>query len=105
MEILVLGGTLFLGRHIVEAALERGHEVTLFNRGRRNPELFPDLEKLQGDRDGGLDALRGRSWDAAIDTCGYVPRIVKASADLLANAGGHYTFISSISVYAQPAKL
>ncbi|HXG24097.1 MAG TPA: SDR family oxidoreductase [Chthonomonadales bacterium] len=100
MKLLVLGGTIFLGRHLVDAALARGHEVTLFNRGRSNPELFPDVEKLHGDRDGGLDALRGRAWDAVIDTCGYVPRIVRASAELLADSVGHYTFISSISVYA-----
>ncbi|HEX7173801.1 MAG TPA: NAD-dependent epimerase/dehydratase family protein, partial [Pyrinomonadaceae bacterium] len=68
MKLLILGGTLFLGRHIVESALRDGHEVTLFNRGQHNPELFPEVEKLRGDRDGGLDALRGRSWDAVIDT-------------------------------------
>jgi 2'-hydroxyisoflavone reductase len=60
MKLLVLGGTLFAGRHLVEAALARSHEVTLFNRGRANPELFPDVEKLRGDRDGNLTALQGR---------------------------------------------
>src|SRR5438128_6265713 len=100
MKLLILGGTIFLGRHIVEAALARGHELTLFNRGQHNPELFPDVEKLRGDRDGGLNVLDGRRWDAIIDTCGYVPRIVRASAEKLANACDHYTFISSISVYA-----
>ena len=99
MKLLILGGTLFLGRHIVESALRDGHEVTLFNRGQRNPELFPEVEKLRGDRDGALDALRGRSWDAVIDTCGFVPRVVRASAELLAGAVGRYVFISSISVY------
>lgn len=89
-----------MGRHLVEAALARGHEVTLFNRGRSNPELFPDVKKLHGDRDGGLDSLRGGARDAVIDTCGYVPRVVRASAELLANSVKHYTFISSISVYA-----
>ena len=84
MKLLLIGGTVFLGRHLVEVALARGHEVTLFNRGQHNPELFPQVEKLRGDRDGGLDALAGRRWDAAIDTCGYVPRIVRASAELLA---------------------
>jgi 2'-hydroxyisoflavone reductase len=72
----------------------------LFNRGRHNADLFPDVEKLHGDRDGGLDVLRGRSWDAVIDTCGYVPRIVRASAELLKDAVEHYTFTSSMSVYA-----
>lgn len=100
MRILILGGTVFLGRHLVDAAQARGHSVTLFNRGQHNPELFPDVEKLRGDRDGGLDALRGRCWDAVIDTCGYVPRIVRQSAELLAGSVGHYTFISSLSVYA-----
>jgi 2'-hydroxyisoflavone reductase len=102
MNLLILGGTVFLGRHLVEAALRRGHAVTLFNRGRRNPDLFPDVEKLRGDRDGDLEALRGRGWDAVIDPSGYVPRIVRASAELLAAAVGHYTFISSLSVYADP---
>jgi len=100
MRLLILGGTRFLGRHLVTAALAGGHEVTLFNRRKSNPELFPDLEQLQGDRDGSLAALEGRHWDAAIDTCGYVPRIVSASAQLLSTAVNHYTFISSISVYA-----
>jgi 2'-hydroxyisoflavone reductase len=99
VKILMLGGTVFLGRHIVEAALARGHEVTLFNRGQNNPELFPELEKLRGDRDGDLTALEGRRWDVVIDPSGYVPRIVRASAELLADAVEHYTFISSISVY------
>src|SRR5262245_21135498 len=100
MDMLIIGGTVFLGRHLVEAAHARGHTVTLFNRGQHNPELFPGVEKLRGDRDGGLAALRGRRWDAAIDTCGYVPRVVRASAEALADAVGHYTFISSISVFA-----
>lgn len=100
MKLLILGGTVFLGRHLVDAALARGHEVTLFNRGQHSPELFPDVEKLRGDRDGGLAALEGRTWDAVIDPSGYLPRVVRASAELLAGAVGHYTFISSISVYA-----
>jgi 2'-hydroxyisoflavone reductase len=100
MQLLILGGTIFLGRHLVDAAAARGHAVTLFNRGQHNPELYPDVEKLRGNRDGDLEALRGRRWDAVIDTCGYVPRIVRASAELLAPSVDHYTFISSISVYA-----
>lgn len=100
MKLLIIGGTVFLGRALAEAALARGHEVTLFNRGQHNPELFPEVEKLRGDRDGGMDALRGRRWDAVIDTCGYYPRVVRQSAQLLADAVGHYTFISSISAYA-----
>ena len=99
MRILVLGGTVFLGRHVVDAALERGHELTLFNRGQTRPDLFPDVEKLHGDRDGDLAALQGRDFDAVVDTSGYVPRIVGETLDAL-GAVGHYTFVSSISVYA-----
>ena len=99
MKLLVLGGTQFVGRHIVETALARGHEVTLFNRG-NNPSVFPNVEQLKGDRNDNLSALEGRTWDAAIDTCGYTLRQVKNSAELLADAVKHYTFISSISVYA-----
>lgn len=100
MKLLVLGGTKFLGRHVVEAALGRGDEVTVFNRGQLNPELYPEVEKLRGDRDGGLDALRGRRWDAVVDTSGYFPRVVRASAELLADSVGFYVFVSSMSVYA-----
>lgn len=101
MRILILGGTEFLGRHLVDAALKNGHEVTLFNRGRTNPTLFPNVERLRGDRDGNLLALHGHSWDAVIDTSGYVPRVVRKSAELLKDAARHYTFVSSISVYAE----
>jgi len=104
-RLLVLGGTGFLGPHVVEAALAKQWEVTLFNRGKTRPELFPDVEKLQGDRDGKLDALRGRSWDAVVDTSGYVPRIVGDSAKLLADAARQYVFISSISAYASFTKV
>lgn len=102
-SILILGGTAFLGPHIVEAALARGHSVTLFNRGKTHPELFPNVEKLRGDRDGQLDALKGRTWDACVDTSGYVPRIVKMSAELLAPSIEQYLFISTVSVYASGA--
>jgi 2'-hydroxyisoflavone reductase len=99
MQILVLGGTEFLGRHVVEGALARGHDVTLFNRGQTRPELFPESEKLRGDRDGDLGALGGRSFDAVVDTSGYVPRVLSATLAALGDVG-HYTFVSSISVYA-----
>jgi 2'-hydroxyisoflavone reductase len=102
MKVLILGGTVFLGRHVAEAAVARGHTVTLFNRGRRNPDLFPELERLVGERPDDLEALRGRSWEAAIDTSGYTPRAVGASAGLLAGAVEHYTFVSTILVYADP---
>jgi 2'-hydroxyisoflavone reductase len=99
MRTLVLGGTQFLGRHVVDAALVRGHEVTLFNRGRTRPELFPEVEKLRGDRDGDLSVLAGRVFDAVVDTSGYVPRVVRATLEALGEVG-HYTFVSSVSVYA-----
>ncbi|HEX8282080.1 MAG TPA: NAD-dependent epimerase/dehydratase family protein [Pyrinomonadaceae bacterium] len=100
MKLLVLGGTKFLGRHLVELALAGGHEVTMFTRGQLNPELFPEAEHLRGDRDGGLDALKGRRWDAVVDTSGFLPRVVRDSASLLADAAEHYTFVSSISAYS-----
>lgn len=100
MRLLVLGGTKFLGRAIAEAALARGHALTVFNRGQTNPGLFPEAEHLSGDRDGDLGALEGGHWDAVVDTCGYYPRIVRESAELLAPLARHYTFISSVSVYA-----
>ncbi|HEY3543502.1 MAG TPA: NAD-dependent epimerase/dehydratase family protein [Gaiellaceae bacterium] len=105
MRLLVLGGTKFLGRHVVAHALDAGHEVTTFTRGRTNPDLFPAAEHLHGDRDGGLDALRGRDWDAVVDTSGYVPRIVRQSADLLRDAVQRYVFVSTISVYGEPEEL
>jgi 2'-hydroxyisoflavone reductase len=101
-SILILGGTGFIGPHIVNAAVERGHTVTLFNRGKTHADLFPNLEKLRGDRDGQLDALRGRQWDVVIDPSGYVPRIVKMSTELLAPNVKQYLFVSTISVYKQP---
>src|SRR5688572_28452046 len=100
MRILVLGGTVFLGRHTVELALERGHDVTLFNRGQSIPGIFPGIDELRGDREKDLGALAGRSWDAVIDTSGCSPRIVGASASALAGSAPHYTFISSLSAYA-----
>ena len=104
MKILIIGGTRFLGRSLVEIALDKGHEITLFNRGRTNPDLFPEIECLKGDRDSDLEPLQGRKWDAVVDTCGYVPRIVKKSAELLADSVEHYTYISSISAYADFAE-
>src|SRR5689334_6876605 len=103
-RILILGGTGFLGPATVEAAVSRGHELTLFNRGRTRPGLFPQIETLLGDRDPdkgeGLNALRNHKWDAVIDNSGNVPRHVTASAKLLARNAEHYIYISSISAYA-----
>lgn len=98
LRILVLGGTVFLGRHFVTAAVAAGHEVTLFNRGQSEPHLFSDLEQLHGDRDGGLAPLLDRRWDAVVDTSGRLPRLVAASAAALATTS-HYLFVSTISVY------
>jgi 2'-hydroxyisoflavone reductase len=104
MRILFLGGTRFLGRHAVDAALARGHAVTLFTRGRTANHWDGAVTLLTGDRDPnvapGLDALRDGTWDAVIDTSGYVPRVVRASAELLRGRAAQYLFVSSISAYA-----
>jgi 2'-hydroxyisoflavone reductase len=100
MRILILGGTEFLGRHLVEASEAYGHKVTLFNRGKTNPDLFPSVEKIIGDRDGNLEALKDRDWDVVIDTSGYVPRVVRESCSMLKEHVGQYIFVSSISAYA-----
>lgn len=99
MKLLIIGGTRFVGRHLVDVAVAQGMEVTLFNRGQSNPDLYPAIEQLRGDRDGGLAVLAGRKWDVVIDTCGYVPRLVRDSAEFLAGSVGVYCFISTISVY------
>jgi 2'-hydroxyisoflavone reductase len=103
-RLLILGGTRFIGVHLTQLALERGYRVTLFNRGKTHPALFPDVEKLRGDRNGQLDALDGRSWDAAIDDSGFVPRHVRLSAELLGPHVHRYVYVSSISAYASFAK-
>jgi len=102
MKLLIIGGTRFLGRAIAAHALDRGHELTLFHRGQSNPELFPEATHILGDRDGDLGLLDGMSFDACIDTCGYFPRIVRASAEALADKVQQYAFVSSVSVYADP---
>ena len=99
MRLLVLGGTRFLGRAVAEEALARGHELTLFNRGKTNPGVFPEAEHLHGDRRSDLSALARRTWDAVVDPSGYVPAAVRASAELLRDSG-RYVFVSSVSVYA-----
>jgi 2'-hydroxyisoflavone reductase len=101
MRLLILGGTIFYGRHVTEGALSRGHEVTLFTRGVHDTSPFEGARTLQGDRDGQLDALREGEWDAVLDTCGYVPRVVRQSAELLRGRVRTYAFISSISVFAE----
>ncbi|MBK7878357.1 MAG: epimerase [Planctomycetes bacterium] len=105
MKLLVLGGTRYVGPAIVEAALAGKHTVTLFNRGKTNPELFPGVEKLRGDRDANeLDALKGRTWDAVIDTYVEKPRLVRQALDVVAPKAGMYLFVSSVSVYADLSK-
>ncbi len=98
MRILIIGGTRFLGRHIVEAARSQGHELTLFHRGQSNPRLFEGVEEVFGDRDGEIEKLQGH-WDAVVDTCGYFPRIVRQSVEHLRDRVGLYCFISTVSVY------
>ncbi|HMJ55108.1 MAG TPA: NAD-dependent epimerase/dehydratase family protein [Polyangiaceae bacterium] len=99
MKILVLGGTAFLGRHLVNAAVSRGHTVTVFSRGRHG-EPPRGVRWLHGDRNTDLSLLAGLRWDAVVDTSGYVPSRVRAAAALLAEHVAHYTFVSSLSVYA-----
>jgi len=100
MRVLVIGGTVFVGRHIVDAALAAGHEVTRFHRGKTDATPSSPVETIHGDRDGGLHALSGRTWDIVIDTCGYVPRLVRASAEFLKDSVSRYVFVSTVSVYA-----
>jgi 2'-hydroxyisoflavone reductase len=104
MRVLILGGSRFLGRHAVESALARGHRVTVFNRGRNNGDIPDSVEILVGNRDGDLDALRGRDWDAVVDTSGYVPRIVRETGAVIANEKTNYIFVSSLSVYTSFAE-
>ena len=99
MNVLVLGGTVFVGRHLVDAALAGGHDITLFTRGLTNPDLFPEVEHLRGDRTSDLHALAGRKWDAVFDTTGFDPDVVRRSGALLAGNVGFYAFTSTISVY------
>lgn len=103
LRVLILGGTGFIGPHFVAALQARGHQLTLFNRGKRNAGLFPQIETLLGDRNGKLDALKNRSWDMVIDNSGYVPRHVRLSAELLKGHVEQYIFVSSISAYSDLA--
>ena len=104
MKLLILGGTRFVGRHLVTAALVRGHEITLFNRGKHGgmhpSAALTNVETIYGDRNSDLAKLQGRRWDAVVDTCGYLPRTVRASAEILSPLVDRYVFISSLSVYA-----
>lgn len=99
VKLLVIGGNVFLGRHLVEEAVRRGVEVTTFNRGRQNPELFGEVERLHGDRNADLSALAGRRWDAVVDTCGYTAAAVGAACATLRSRVASYVFVSSVLVY------
>jgi 2'-hydroxyisoflavone reductase len=104
LKVLILGGTGFIGPHFVDALTAGGHKITLFNRGKRDPEVKPGVEQLLGDRNGQIDTLKGRDWDVVIDNSGYTPSQVKATAELLKDHVRRYIFISSIAVYADFAK-
>jgi 2'-hydroxyisoflavone reductase len=99
MRMLVIGGTAFVGRAAIEEAVSRGHEVTVFHRGTVEPPDLPPVEHVHADRDGGLGALAGRSWDVTLDTCAYVPRQVREVTETIGDAAGHYGFVSTLSVY------
>jgi 2'-hydroxyisoflavone reductase len=101
LDILILGGTGFIGPHEINYARSRGHKITMFNRGKTAPGMFPDVETLIGDRDDQLDSLKGRDWDAVIDNSGFYPRHARLSAELLHGHVGQYMFVSSISAYAE----
>jgi len=107
MRILMIGGTRFVGRHVVEQALGRGHAVTVFHRGRTGADLFGDHDRVEhrtGDRDSDLSALSEGEWDATVDSCAYVPRQVQELAGVLGDRGGRYLLVSSVSAYAPPAR-
>ncbi len=99
LKVLILGGTGFIGPHFVEVLTKHGHAVTLFNRGKRDPEARPGIEQLLGDRNGDVKSLEGRDWDVCIDNSGYTPKNVKLTADLLKGHIEQYIFISSVAVY------
>src|SRR4051812_31857148 len=100
MKILIIGGTKFLGRHLIKAAAQNSHELTLFNRGKFLPGELENVEQIHGDRYTDLEKLAGRSFDVCIDTCGYLPQSVKLSSEFLGDAVDRYVFVSSISAYA-----
>jgi 2'-hydroxyisoflavone reductase len=103
-RLLVIGGTSFVGRALIELALERDYQVTMLNRGITNPGLFPEVDHRAGDRDGGLVVLGEDRWDVVVDTCGYAPRVVRQSAELLRGRVGWYSLVSSLAVYADFAE-
>lgn len=102
MRLLIIGGTRFVGRHMAESAIERGHDVTVFHRGKTGADDLPKATHILGDRDKDLANLNEQTWDATIDACAYVPRQVKELADALGERGGQMAFVSTVSVYAEP---
>ena len=104
LKVLILGGTGFIGPHFVNALKDGGHSLTLFNRGKRDPDADPGIEQLIGDRNGQIDALKGRDWDAVIDNSAYTPKQVKLTADLLKGHVRQYILISSVAAYANFTK-
>ena len=104
LRVLILGGTGFIGPHFIDALSAGGHKISLFNRGKRDPEVKPGIEQLLGDRNGEIEALKGHDWDVVIDNSGYTPTQVRATAELLKDHVRQYIFISSIAVYADFAK-
>lgn len=104
MDILVIGGTRFVGRHLAEDLLSRGHDLTFFHRGETNPGLFPAVDRVFGDRETDLENLGDRTWDVVIDTCGYTPEHVERSVDYLVDRTDRYVFISSAAVYEPTAQ-
>jgi 2'-hydroxyisoflavone reductase len=104
LKVLILGGTGFIGPHFIDALTAGGHKITLFNRGKRDPEVHPGIEQLLGDRNGEISSLKGHDWDVVIDNSGYTPSQVKATAELLKDHVRKYIFISSVAVYADFAK-
>ena len=103
MNILIIGGTVFVGYHLVEEALKRGHTVTMFNRGKSNPHAFEGVEEIHGDRNTDLHLLEGRTFDAVLDTCGYLTQQVTDSAQFFKDKAQYYNFVSTVSVYADGA--
>jgi 2'-hydroxyisoflavone reductase len=104
MRILLIGGTRFIGRHVVTSAIEAGHDITIFHRGQTGADLFPDVEHRIGDRNSDLTALAEGSWDATVDTCAYLPAQVNELAEVLGDRAGHYQLVSSVSAYASPPR-
>lgn len=105
MDILIIGGTRFVGRALTEVGLAHGHNMTLFHRGQSNPDIFPDVERILGDRESDLANLGDRQWDVVIDTCGYFPRVVRDAAEYLKDKVKRYVFISTISVYTESSEI